>query len=108
MSQVMAKSGGYDEHVGTRPTNSEYVQTTLDNPKLSMMASTSHTTFKFNLAFKISTRPVYVRMSDDGDEELVYDSDMMREGKKYCVEWSGERCVLIKNHGKVDMYFFKP
>ena len=56
---------------------------------------------------KFNLEAVYVIENNDG-EELVYHSELMKEGKKYPIIWNGEKFVLVKTDGKISLYKFYP
>ena len=53
------------------------------------------------IPIKIPQDPVYVL---EATNELVYNSTMMKNGKKYYVVWDNERFMLIKNDDNVEIY----
>ena len=62
-----------------------------------------------SLTFKetMPLEPVYVEKIG-GEENLVYNSNMLKLGKQYPVTWNDEHLVLIKNKSSVDIYKFYP
>ena len=52
-------------------------------------------------------RPVYTR-TVDGQEQIVYRSSEMDEGKLYAVEWNGDHYALRKSSPNVEIFRFRP
>ena len=57
---------------------------------------------------RMDVEAVYVRKTDNGQEELVYNSNMMVKGKQYPVVWDGDHYLLIKEDNAVEFYKFHP
>ena len=84
--------------VYSRLSNDQFTgqEISLKNTKLQPVYN--HTLERINL------EPVYVVKESN---ELIYNSRMMEKGKKYYVDWDGERFMLIREDDGVNISRFE-
>ena len=62
----------------------------------------------FHISGSMKTEAVYVVKTDGGEENLIYNSNMMKIDKEYIIEWHGEHYMFIKRYNKIEFYKFHP
>ena len=109
MSQVV-ESSNYNEIISEHEYPSEYTEILKgDETQANINYTLAYTkTRSFYIRRRMNTEAIYVDKIDDGQENLVYNSNMMENDKKYLITWYGEHYMFVKKHDKIEFYKFYP
>ena len=89
-------------HTPTNPMCLYTIKQTSDEQQCGMMTQSTNNENETQ-SLEIACEPVYVTESD-GKSMLMYDSSMMKEGKRYFVMWNGDPLALVKDGDNIIIY----